>query len=56
VTALNGTLLLSLLPWLASTSPASAQERSQPADAVTALRGPTPIAVLYTTGLRPPAE
>jgi hypothetical protein len=39
VTALGGTLLLILLPWLASTSPASAQERGQPADAVTALRG-----------------
>jgi len=40
VTALGGTLLLILLPWLASTSPASAQERGQPADAVTTLRGP----------------
>jgi hypothetical protein len=56
VTALGGTLLLILLPWLASASPASAQERGQPADAVTALRGPGPIGVLYTTGFRPPAE
>jgi hypothetical protein len=55
VTALGGTLLLILLPWLASTSPASAQE-CQPADAVTGLRGPRSIGVLYTTGFRPPAE
>jgi hypothetical protein len=30
VTALGGTLLLILLPWLASRTPASAQERGQP--------------------------
>ena len=56
VTALGGTLLLILLPWLASTSPASAQECGQAADAVTGLRGPRSIGVLYTTGFRPPAE
>ena len=56
VTALGGTLLLILLPWLASTSPASAQERGQPADAVTGLLGPGSIDVLYTIGFRPPAE